>query len=231
VPSRPEPLPKPLPITADPEAGGTRVDVVLYGDIAMALVAPNLQALRTCRPVPRPIPSFVAGSWLAVATVHGQVVGCARVEPTPVPFPASRTEVLGGLAADRCDGWLAGGLELVELAVDPEARGYGIGSMLQAVLAELARDRRAWVVLGGVERAAVPFFLRRGWTPPGCLDESAPAVVLVAAAHPALNAGPSPVRPADVDACGRSHPGDGPGRGVRPRLGGADGSRARSSGT
>ena len=127
---------------------------MLYGDAAMALVAPNLQLLRAHRPAQRPIPSFVAGSWLAVATVHGHVVGCARVEPTPFPFPASRAEVLGRLPADRCDGWLAGGLELVELVVEAQARGYGVGSMLQAVLTALARDRRAWMVLDGAERAA-----------------------------------------------------------------------------
>ena len=63
----------------------------------------------------RPIPEFVAGSWLVVATVAGTPVGCARVEPTPVPFPGERTCVVREMGSRHCDEWLAGGMELTEL--------------------------------------------------------------------------------------------------------------------
>ena len=175
------PRPQSAPITiTEPKSAGTRVDFVLYGDVAMALRAPDLEPLRAQRPVDRAVPSFVAGSWLVVATVDmGEgpvVVGCARVEPTPIPFPDGR--VSNDLDADE---WLAGGLEVVEVVVEATSRRYGVGSMLLGVLPALARDSRAWVLLDGAERSALPFFVRRGWTPLGQLDDP---VVLMAPGHP-----------------------------------------------
>jgi GNAT superfamily N-acetyltransferase len=105
-------------------------------------------------PAAHAVPTFVSGSWLAVATVSGSegpaVVGCARVEPTPIPFPDGR--ITAGTDADEL---LAGGLEVVEMVVDAMARGYGVGSMLLGVLPALARGGRAWMMLGGAERSAL----------------------------------------------------------------------------
>jgi GNAT superfamily N-acetyltransferase len=68
----------------------------------------------------------------------------------PDPFPDGR------IAADtHADGLLAGGPEVVEMVVDPTARGYGVGSLLLGVLPALARGGRAWMMLGGAERSAL----------------------------------------------------------------------------
>ncbi|MBL8926700.1 MAG: GNAT family N-acetyltransferase [Pseudonocardia sp.] len=133
------------------------------------------------------MPDFVAGSWLIVATVGHEIVGCARVEPTPTPFPVGRLDGVPELDADRRNEWLAGGTELVELVVHPAARGHGVGSLLEATARSAAREQRSWVVLTDVERAAVPFFLRRGWTPRAAVtqDRSRP-VVLLPSSHPAV---------------------------------------------
>jgi len=169
-----------------------RLDVVLYADVAMAVVAPDLRPLRDRWAPSRPVPSFVPGSWLAVGTVGGHIVGCARVEPTPIPFPPDRSGAARGLRADQRDEWLAGGTELVELLVDPAARGIGIGSMLHRAVRATARDQRAWMSLAGAERGALPFFLGRGWmsvTSAGVdVDGS---VVLLPESHPAVRAGPA----------------------------------------
>jgi GNAT superfamily N-acetyltransferase len=184
------PRPHSAPINTEPASGGTRVDVVLYGDVAMALVAPDLEPLRAQLSAARAVPSFVAGSWLVVATVdRGEgavVVGCARAEPTPIPVPDGR--VPSDLDANE---WLAGGLEVVEVVVDAKARGYGVGSMLLGVLPALARDHRAWLVLDGAARAALPFLVRRGWTP---LGQHADPIVLMAPAHPGRRSLSSPRR-------------------------------------
>ena len=172
------------PVTKQP---GTRVDVVSYGDVAMAVVAPDLRPLRAHWPALRPIPSFVAGSWLVVASVERDVIGCARVEPTPVPFPPARALAAPGLGLDRCDEWLAGGMEMVELIVHPQARGYGVGSLLEATARSASRDHRAWVSLAGEERAALPFFRRREWTPvTDAHGRPTDPVLLLAPRHPAV---------------------------------------------
>jgi GNAT superfamily N-acetyltransferase len=185
---------------------------VLYGDVSMALLAPDVEPLRAHRPVLRPVPGFVAGSWLVVATVRGQQVGCARVEPTPVPFPGERAAVVREMGLGRCDEWLAGGMELTELVVASEARGCGIGSLLLSVVPSLATDGRAWLELRGPERVAQPFFGRRDWAPAS--DGSAGVVVLLPAAHPAARAGHVDVPPS-AGGCGSSPA-------VRRRGGGAD---------
>ena len=178
------PRPQSAPINTEPASGGTRVDVVLYGDVAMAFVAPDVELLRAQLPAARAVPTFVSGAWLAVATVAGSegpaVVGCARVEPTPIPFPDGR--ITAGTDADEL---LAGGLEVVEMVVDAMARGYGVGSMLLGVLPALARGGRAWMMLGGAERSALPFFVRHGWTPLGQHDDP---IVLMAPGHPGRTA-------------------------------------------
>lgn len=172
-------------LTAKPR--GTQLDILCYGDVAMAMVAPDLGALRSHWPARRPLPVFVAGAWLIVATVHRVVVGCARVEPTPVPFPTDRPSIVTGLGIDQQNEWLSGGLELVELIVDPAARGYGVGSLLEATACSLAHEQRCWIALSGAEKAALPYFLRRGWAaaPAARSGGNGPAVLL-SPAHPAV---------------------------------------------
>jgi len=167
-----------------PTSRPLRLDVVLYADVASHLVAPDLGGLRTARP------EFVAGSWMAVASVAGEVVGCARAEPTAIPFPDDGPARLG---RDRCDGWLSGGLQLVELVVADGARRRGVGSLLASTVCAAARRGRVWTVLRGRELAALGFFLERGWVPVTDLDEhdvdGAGGVVLLSGTHAGVLAG------------------------------------------
>lgn len=177
------------------------LDVVVYGHAA-ADAAPDLTRLRRLHPATRlGPPSATAGSWLAVASVRGRVVGFARAERTPSPFPADhpRRAVARALGVDRSDAWLAGGLELVELVVDPAVRGRGIGGSLQQTVRTPAVRRRAWTALIGAETRAAAFFHRHGWSPvPG---HGTGPVVLLAGEHPAVREGrlqcaPAPTGPA-----------------------------------
>ena len=91
------------------------------------------------------------------------------------------------LDVDRQNEWLAGATELVELLVHPEARRHGVGSLLEATARSADGEQRSWVMLTGAERAALPFFQRRGWSPHGATaDDSSRPVVLLPAPHPAV---------------------------------------------
>ncbi|MGD9525241.1 hypothetical protein [Pseudonocardia sp.] len=146
------------------------LDIVLLGDIGIALAGePDLP--------------FVAGSWLATASVRGVGIGHARAVPTPAPFPPGHPTAAGRtLGPDRCDEWLAGGLELVELSVATGMRRCGVGASLLEAVCTPARAGRVWVALDPGRHGHVADFLAgRGWTCPADGDP----VVLLGPRHPA----------------------------------------------
>jgi GNAT superfamily N-acetyltransferase len=169
--------------------------VVVYGDVGAATMGPDLSRLRWIgagRAAPAP---FAAGSWLAVASLHGRVAGYARAERTPDPFPADhpRSAAARELGVDRRDEWLAGGLELVELVVDPAARRKGVGRALQSAAASPAVGRRAWTALASASPAATPFSVACGWARVTGPDRPCGgAAVLLAPDHPLVRSGRLP---------------------------------------
>ena len=66
------------------------------------------------------------------------------------------------------------GSEVVELAVDPAARGLGVG---QAILTRLVDDGPAWL-LADDRSPAHDWYVRRGWVPVGRVDDQGPYVAL-----------------------------------------------------
>jgi GNAT superfamily N-acetyltransferase len=109
------------------------------------------------------LPGWAAREGFAAAWVRDarEVIGFAFRVRTPDPLPAGG---FYGLLRDRFGdavAGLAGAVEVVELAVRPEAQGRGLGRQL---LASIVADGRAWLVTRSAARDTVAFYHRLGWT-------------------------------------------------------------------
>lgn len=92
------------------------------------------------------------------------VTGFALGLPTPTPFPIDRAygqvgRILGP-AVQALPGWL----EVVELAVRPDARRGGLGRRL---LAALTGDRPAWLLTVPEVEGTTAFYDAAGWLDQG----------------------------------------------------------------
>jgi len=112
-----------------------------------------------------------AEGFLFVAALVGEdLVGFAYGFPRHPGDPWTE-EVARSLAPDLRRRWLEGAFGFVELAVDPDHQGQGIGSALHDAL--LAEARRPRAVLTVHEKAkAADFYRRRGWLELGRLEGS-----------------------------------------------------------
>jgi len=142
-------------------------------------------AVEALRGSAEPLDTFRDGSWFATASVRDEIVGCARAVRADRTAPAPLKPPLYALGVDRFDEWLAGGLELTELAVAHGHRCRGVGSALQRAVMTPARNRRGWVQLDGSATLATERWLRRrGWVVVA-RDRDTDGTVLLEARHPA----------------------------------------------
>lgn len=163
------------------------VDIVVHADTSVPYLDGDVRAaVDGLRGPAEPLDAFRAGSWLATASVRGEIVGCARAVRSA---GRAATPGLRALGHDRYDEWLDGGLELTEVVVAAGLRARGVGTSLQRAVLTPARGRRAWTQLGGAEPATSAQWLRRrGWTPVA-RDHSTGATVLLDPRHPAARDG------------------------------------------
>jgi ribosomal protein S18 acetylase RimI-like enzyme len=71
--------------------------------------------------------------------------------------------VASRVPAEIADTWLGGHFEFVELAVDPDEQGHGLGTVLHdALMADLPHDRALLGTYRG-DRPAPRLYRRRGW--------------------------------------------------------------------
>lgn len=138
-------------------------------------------ATRLAREMERP------GFVVALARLDGRPVGFGMAWDTRPPFPEDRNygRVAAMLGADRVASWLVGAQQIDELAVSPDARGYGVGGRLLSVLTGLDEGRGTWLLTSTRSPVAVPFYRKRDWRqitqPTGDGEE---LVVFLSPGHP-----------------------------------------------
>lgn len=129
-------------------------------------------------------PGFTA----ALALDADTVTGFATAWTTPGPFPGDRSygQVAAALGPDRVAAWLCGAVEVNELAVDPVARGGGLGAALLSAVTETAPDGRCWLLTSVRAEATLRFYRRAGWHQvPAPVPGRAGLAVLLGPRHPA----------------------------------------------
>ena len=165
---------------------GPAVDVVVHADVSVPYLDADVRAaVDEIRDNDAALDVFRGGSWFATASIRDEIVGCARAVRADRSAPVPMASPLYALGVDRFDEWLAGGLELTELAVAPGHRGRGVGSALQRAVVTPARNRRGWAQLSGSGTLASERWLRRrGWVVVA-RDRDTDGTVLLDARHPA----------------------------------------------
>ncbi|MFI2211066.1 GNAT family N-acetyltransferase [Streptomyces sp. NPDC020141] len=133
-------------------------------------------------------PGFTA----ALALDAGEPVGFATAWRTPETFPGGRCypQVGAALGPRRTAQWLCGALEVDELALEPAARGGGLGAALLATVTEPAADGRCWLLTSARAGSALAFYRRLGWvqvTHPA--PEGGGAAVFLGPRHPGRDGG------------------------------------------
>ncbi|MCM2393024.1 GNAT family N-acetyltransferase [Streptomyces albipurpureus] len=106
------------------------------------------------------------GFTYALATVGGtEVVGFATAWTTPAVLPDDRCypQVGAALGPARTAEWLAGAVEVDELAVAHHARGHGIARALLDTVTADAPDGRSWLLTSVRADEALRFYQRAGW--------------------------------------------------------------------
>jgi hypothetical protein len=174
------------------------VDVVLLGDVAAWSVPLDLDGLRAPGPTCSSAVRIEPGSWLAVASVQGRIVGFAKARPVAAAFPADhpRAPALRELGADRRDAWLADALEIVELVTTPHASRERVARSLVGVIVTPARRRKVWTVVEGHDLVGRRVFETLGWVRVGSAQHGAGPVALLAPEHPAVRDGSARRQPA-----------------------------------
>jgi GNAT superfamily N-acetyltransferase len=105
----------------------------------------------------------------AVTAAAGDLVAVFRAAFSQPPYdetPAHAERFRRRLAAagsGRTATWLHRQFELVELAVQPEHQGRGLGTVLHDALLEGLEHRGAWLLAHPEARPARAFCCRRGW--------------------------------------------------------------------
>ncbi|MFD4634484.1 GNAT family N-acetyltransferase [Streptomyces sp. NPDC058284] len=117
-----------------------------------------------------------------------RVLGFASAWTTQYPLPDTRSYplVTAALGDRRTEEWLAGALQVDELAVLPAAHGLGVGRALLAAVTGEAPDGRCWLLTSPRAADAVRFYRRAGWhqiTRPA--QEGPGRVVFLGPDHPA----------------------------------------------
>jgi hypothetical protein len=156
----------------------TRVDMAVVGAETAAAVWADLAELR--RPAPTRVEAPGPGSWLAVASAAGRVLGYAHARRA---CPA-RVRRFADVGPDRLGDWLTGALEVLDLVAP------GGGTVPEALLrgvAPLAPGGRLWAGPAPHETASRRVYRSLGWV-------EVVEGLLLAPSHPATR-GPLPRRP------------------------------------
>jgi len=129
-------------------------------------------------------PGFVA----LTAQDGGDLAGFATAWPTRPPFPSGRsyTAVANQFGEAWVNRWLAGALEIDELAVSRWSQGRGVGGRLLDACAHTAPRQGAWLLTHDHAEDTVRFYRRRGWhAPPAPAPDGSGVLIFLSPEHPA----------------------------------------------